>query len=335
MKGKVLVVLVVLLLVTSFSIFAAADAEAKAEKQTVVLYSAHTQEIIDALVPRFEAETGITAEVVKMGSSDVVARVKAEQANPQCDVIWSIGGEQLEANSDLLASYEPADWDKIDDVFKVGNKWLPYTGIVMVFVANTEMLSDSEMPKSWTDLSDPSLKGMISSARADKSGSSYMQLATVLNIYKGTGWDVYKSILGNFVLSGSSSAVPRFVNDGEAAVGITLEDNAYRYVAGGGPVKIIYPSDGTTAAPDGLALVKDGPNADAAKKFIDWALSKETQAFLVEQMGRRPVRSDVAVSSDLPLMSDIKTVPYDFAWSANSKKDFVAKWTEIVQELGL
>lgn len=333
MKGKILVVLLVL--AVSFSVFAAGKAETSAEKQTVVLYSAHNQEIIDAMVPLFEASTGIKAEVIKMGSGDIIARVKAEKSNPQADVIWSIGGEQLEANSDLLESYVPVGWDMVDDVFKVGTNWFPYTGIVMVFIVNTDMLSESEMPKSWTDLSDPRLKGWISSARADKSGSSYMQLATVLNVYKEKGWDVYKSILTNFVLSGSSSAVSRFVNDGEAAVGITLEDNANRYVAGGGPVKIIYPEDGTTAAPDGIALVKNGPNSDAAKKFIDWALSKEAQDFLVKEMGRRPVRSDVTISQDLPAISDINTVPYDFAWSAGSKKEFVAKWTEIVQELGL
>ena len=40
-----------------------------------------------------------------MGSSDVIARVKAEKGNPQCDVIWSIGGEQLEVNGDPLIIY--------------------------------------------------------------------------------------------------------------------------------------------------------------------------------------------------------------------------------------
>jgi len=333
MKRKVLFVLLVLSV--SCGIFAAGQTDAKADDQRVVLYSAHTQDIIDALAPRFEAETGIRAEVVKMGSSDVIARVKAEKDNPQCDVIWSIGGEQLESNSDLLEGYEPEGWDKVEDVFKVGNGWLPYTGMVMVFIVNTNILSESEIPRSWNDLSNPELKGMISSARADKSGSSYMQLATVQNIYKEEGWDVYKSILSNFVLSGSSSAVSRFVNDGEAAVGITLEDNAFRYLAGGGPVEIIYPEDGTTAAPDGIALVKNAPNSEAGKKFIDWALSKETQDYLVEQISRRPVRSDSSVSSDLPPMSEINTVPYDFAWSAGNKKKFVAKWTELVQELGL
>ena len=333
MKRNILIAL--LMLVVAFTAFAGGQAATGADNQTVVLYSAHNQEIIDALVPRFEEATGIKAEVVKLGSSDVIARVRAEQGNPQADVIWSIGGEQLEANSDLLQAYEPEGWNMIDDVFKVGTNWLPYTGIVMVFIVNTDILSDADTPESWADLSDPSLRGLISSARADKSGSSYMQLATVLNIYKDDGWDVYKDILSNFVLSGSSSAVSRFVNDGEAAVGITLEDNAYLYVAGGGPVKIVYPEDGTTAAPDGIAMVKDAPNADAARTFIDWALSKETQDFLVEKMGRRPVRSDSAISPDLPPMRDIVTVPYDFAWSAGNKETFVEQWTEFVQDLGL
>jgi len=65
--------------------------------------------------------------------------------------------------------------------------------------------------------------------------------------------------------------------------------------------------------------VKNGPNEAAAKIFIDWALSLETQSFLVQEMGRRPVRSDVPISPDLPPMSEIKTVPYDFAWSAGGK----------------
>lgn len=330
MKGKALFVWV-LMIVPLFLLGAGQKGEAK----KVVLYTAHTSTIIEAMLPRFEAETGIKAEYIKMGSADVIGRVIAEKGNPQADVIWSIGAEQLEANPDILEEYIPKEWDKVDPVFKVGNKWLPYTGIVMVFVVNTNLVSEDLTPRKWTDLGDSWLKGKISSARADKSGSSYMQLATVLNIYKEKGWDVYKSILANFVLSGSSSAVPRFVNDGELSVGITLEDNAYRYVEGGGPVKIVYPEDGTTAAPDGIALVKGAPNSEEAKIFIDWALSKKTQDFLVEQMGRRPVRVDGAIAPGLPPLSEIKTVPYDFAWSAGSKKEFVEKWTELVMELGL
>ena len=296
----------------------------------VVLYSAHKQSIIDAMVPRFEKKTGIKAEVIKAGSGDIINRANAERSNPQADVIWSIGGEQLEASSDILANYTPAGYDKIESAFKVGTNWLPYTAIVNVFIVNTNLLKPAQYPRTWWDLARPDFKGKISSARADKSGSSYMQLATVLTIYKDNGWDVYSPILKNFVLSGSSSAVPRFVNDGEASVGVTLEDNAYKYVSGGGPVKIVYPEDGTVAAPDGIALVKNGPNSANGKRFIDWALSKETQNFLVQKMGRRPIRKDVSASGDLPPLSAFKVVPYDFSWSASNKDLFRKKWNNIL-----
>ena len=298
--------------------------------EKVVLYSAHKQSIIDAMIPRFEAKTGINAEVIKAGSGDIINRATAERNNPQADVIWSIGGEQLEASSDILASYIPAGYDKIEPAFKVGTNWLPYTAIVNVFIVNKNLLKPSQYPRTWKDLARSDLKGRISSARADKSGSSYMQLATVLTIYGDKGWDVYKPILQNFVLSGSSSAVPRFVNDGEAAVGITLEDNAYKYVQGGGPVEIIYPEDGTVAAPDGIALLKNAPNSENGKRFIDWALSKETQEFLVQEMGRRPIRNDVSASGDLPPLSAFKVVPYDFSWSAGNKDLFRKKWNDIL-----
>ncbi|MBT4661537.1 MAG: extracellular solute-binding protein [Candidatus Marinimicrobia bacterium] len=298
--------------------------------EKVVLYSAHKQSIIDAMIPRFEAKTGINAEVIKAGSGDIINRATAERNNPQADVIWSIGGEQLEASSDILASYIPAGYDKIEPAFKVGTNWLPYTAIVNVFIVNKNLLKPSQYPRTWKDLARGDLKGRISSARADKSGSSYMQLATVLTIYGDKGWDVYKPILQNFVLSGSSSAVPRFVNDGEAAVGVTLEDNAYKYVQGGGPVEIVYPEDGTVAAPDGIALVKNGPNSTNGKRFIDWALSRETQEFLVQEMGRRPIRNDVSASGDLPPLSAFKVVPYDFSWSAGNKDLFRKKWNDIL-----
>lgn len=311
------------------SLVAASAAPALADGK-VVLYSAHQSAIIEAMVPLFEAATGIDAEVIKAGSGDTIRRALAEKDNPQADVIWSIGAEQLQANNEILEDYTPKDVAAIDPAFLVGDKWLPYTGIVMVFVANTNLLSEADMPKSWRDLANPALKGKVSSARADKSGSSFMQLATVLNIYGDDGWDVYGEIFDNFALSESSSAVPRFVNDGEAFIGVTLEDNALRFVEGGGPVTIVYPEDGTTAAPDGIALVKNGPNPDNGKAFIDWALGLEAQTFLVKEMGRRSIRTDVPASSSLPSFSDIKVVPYDITWAAGNRDNFVEKWTDLM-----
>jgi len=182
---------------------------------------------------------------------------------------------------------------------------------------------------------DPRFNKLISSARADKSGSSYMQLCNTLLVYKDRGWDVYKGIMQNMVISASSGSVPKFVNDGEQAVGITLEDNAYRYVKGGGPVAIVYPADGTVAAPDGIALLKGAPDAEAGKIFIDWCLSKPVQEYLVDAMYRRSVRTDCKDPPGLPAISTIKTISYDFGWAAKNNKEFVKKFADIAMDLGL
>jgi iron(III) transport system substrate-binding protein len=306
-----------------------------AASNQVVVYTAHEESIINALVPMFEKETGLKVNYVKLGSGDVIKRAKAEANNPQADVIWSIGGEQLEAENQILAPYIPKDWDKIAPVYKVGTNWLPYTGIMNVFVVNTKMLRPDQYPRSWTALTEARFKKLISSARADKSGSSYMQLANVISIYGEKGWDVYKDIMKNMVISASSGAVSKFVNDGEQAVGLTLEDNAFRYFAGGGPVAIVYPEDGTVAAPDGIALLKGAPNLENAKRFIDWCLSKPVQEYLVDSMARRPVRTDTKDPKGLPALSTIKTVAYDFGWAAKNKDAFVKRFVNIAMDLGL
>lgn len=308
---------------------------AGAQEKKVVAYTAHEDNIIAGMVPLFEKETGYKLEFVKLPSGDVIKRVKAEAANPQADVIWSIGGEQLEADNALLEKYVPKEWDKIDPVFKVGTNWLPYTGIMNVFIVNTKLVKDADMPKKWGDLTLAKWKGKVCSATPDKSGSAYMQLNNVLLAYKDTGWDVYKKMLANFFISASSGSVPKYVNDGEAAIGITLEDNAFRYVQGGGPVKIVYPEEGAIAAPDGIALIKGAPHPDAAKVFIDWCLSKSTQDYLVSTMFRRPVRIDGNTPPGLPALSKVKTLPYNFADAAKNKDAYLKKFTDMKMELGL
>ena len=67
-------------------------------QQRVSVYTAHTANIVERLMPEFEKATGIKADVVKAGSGDIINRVRAEAASPKCDVIWSIGAELLEAN---------------------------------------------------------------------------------------------------------------------------------------------------------------------------------------------------------------------------------------------
>lgn len=174
---------------------------------------------------------------------------------------------------------------------------------------------------------------MISSARADKSGSSYIQLATVLQAFgEEKGWELYKGLLTNFILSDSSGAVPKFVNDGEMAIGITLEDAALRFKLGGGPVEIVYPEEGTSVVPDGMALLKGAKNSEAGKRFLDFMTSAQAQQ-VVAAIGRRPVRTDVDSVPELTPMADFAAIEYDAAWAAENRDRLVKAWSNMLMEV--
>jgi iron(III) transport system substrate-binding protein len=113
--------------------------------QAGCLYTAHKSSIVDTLLPIFEQETGLKAEVVKLGSGDIAKRVKAEAAAPAADVIWSISGSQLTELADLLEPYAPPEADKIDKQFEANPAWTPYTAVVYVLAVNTGMLPVSRM----------------------------------------------------------------------------------------------------------------------------------------------------------------------------------------------
>ncbi|MCC6195506.1 MAG: extracellular solute-binding protein [Burkholderiales bacterium] len=303
-----------------------ASGTANAQGKSVVIYTAHISAIVDKLIPLFEKETGLKAEVVKMGSGDVARRAKAESAKPAADVIWSISGSALTELAPILQPYKPAGFDKINASFIHNDAWTPYTGVVYVLIVNTSKLPMADAPKTWSDLANPKWKGKIASARADGSGSAMQQLQGVLTIFGSGGWDKYRAIAANFVLTSSSGAVPRYVADGETPMGITLEDEALQYRQGGAPIGIGYFSDGTIVTPDGVAQVKGGPNPEGAKKFIDWALSKSTQETLVKQIGRRSVRTDVEGPGGVPNLDTLKLVKLKSIAELGGSETLLKNW---------
>lgn len=311
---------------------ATAMSPAQAAEGSVVVYTAHKSSIVDRLLPVFERETGLKAEVIQLGSGDIVRRVRAESAAPAADVIWSITGSLLTEMADLLEPYKVADFDKLDQSFVRNDAWTPYTAVVYVLAVNTDMVSLEDAPKTWLDLADPKWQGQIASARADNSGSAMQQLQTVLTVYGDEGWDKYTEMAKNFIFTDSSGAVPRYVADGEASMGLTLEDNAFEYINGGAPMSVVLLADGTVATPDGVALVKGGPNPEGGKVFLDWAMSKSTQELLAKEVGRRAIHTEVAPPPGAPDLGTVTLVDIKPLDDFGGTEEVLAKWRTAIGE---
>lgn len=303
---------------------------------SITVYSPHQNEIINPIIKEFQDRTGIKVDMVTGGTGELLSRVEAEAGNPGGDVFWGGGAESLEAYGENFEPYKSKEDDSIPADFKSPDHiWNGFSALPMVIMYNEDMVDEADSPKSWEDLLSEEWKGKIAYTDPNKSGSSYTQLVTMLTAYKDDGedgWGYVKDFVENLdgtVLS-SSSAVPKGVADGEFPVGITLEEAAYRYVAGGAPVGVNYPEEGTSAVPDGVALIKDAKNADDAKTFIDFLLGEDVQNMIVEDFNRRSVRDDVNPPEGLIASDEIPLVDYDFDWSASHKEEVMDEFQKII-----
>ncbi len=296
----------------------------------VTIYSAAPQDLLDRVLPAFEKASKMKVNLVKGGSGDLINRLKAESGRSTADVLFSVSADVVIANNKLFSAFTPDNAKALSSTFKINGAAIPFTAVATSFGVNTKQLTADQYPKTWADLSKPMYKGKISAARPDKSGSAYIQLAVVLQIYgEAKGWELYSKILDNIVLSNSSGAVSKFVNDGEAQIGLSNEDTLLKFKVGGGPMELVYPSDGTSAIADVMALTASPANAKAGQAFINFMLSKEAQEIL-DAAGRRPVRSDVVTKSPLTPLSKIKVIDYNDEWAATNRKAILAKWNDLL-----
>jgi iron(III) transport system substrate-binding protein len=299
-------------------------------QEKVTIYSAAPQDLLDHVIPAFEKAAKVKVDVIKGGSGDLINRLKAEAGRTSADVLFSVSTDVVEANSKLFSKYSPENAKFLAEAFKINDAAIPFTAVATSFGVNTKLLTPAQYPKTWIDLGNPLYKGKISAGRPDKSGSAFIQLALILQIYgEEKGWGIYGKILDNAVLSNSSGAVSKFVNDGEATVGLSNEDTLLRYKVGGGPVELLYPTDGTSAIADVMALTANPANPQGGKAFINFMLSKEAQEIL-DSVGRRSVRADVVPTSALTPLSKLKLVKYDDDWAGANRARILAKWNELL-----
>jgi iron(III) transport system substrate-binding protein len=311
------------------------SAAAQSHEGEVVVYTAAQSTIVQAIGPMFEQKTGIKVHFVEAGTGEILKRARAEAANPLGDVLWALGAEGMAANADLLEPYTVADDARIVAVYKkgmAGGRITPNNVTPMVVVYNTKLLAAAEAPKTWRSLAEARWKDKIAYAAADKSGSSYTILATLLTVFgdSDAGWKVVADIMTNAKILPSSSRVPKGVADGEYQAGLTYEDAAMRQVKGGAPVGVIYPQDGTSVPPDGNAILKGAKHPRAARIFMDYAVSKEVMDVLAAKFALRSARMDVSAPDGFPAIETIKVVPYDMEWAGKSYAGLIKKWQDVI-----
>lgn len=310
---------------------AAVPALAQSASGTVVLYTSNNAQSVDAILGvAKEKQPNLKISTITGGSGQLLRRIEAEAAKPQADLFWSSSANTLGAFKQLFEPYASPQLAAIPAALRhPENLWTASNVHLVVAMVNKNQLGGKPAPKSWKELLDPSFKGKIIIADPANSSTAY----TILwGIDKLLGPDALKALAANLTVSSAASTVLRSVGQGEFAVGLTFESNAYAYVAGGQrEIALAYPEEGTFSTPEFQVLVKGAPSGAAAKSAFDLMLSKETQIALLENAFRRPSRSDIDVSKhvDLPAIGSVKVFDIDENDAAAKRDEFLKRWQTI------
>lgn len=303
-----------------------AFAQAVEEKMQLVIYSAGTEAEAQAVADGFMAKhKNIDVTIVQLSSGDVTTRVNTEWPQPEGDVIFLMGSENLDGIIDKLHPYKTANDSKIEADYKDQSAAVPrYYATSMPLQAimyNTDLLKGDMIPTSWADFADPKYKGMIELANPATSGSAYAQLFQMNQLY---GWDFVKKVAANgIVFVSSSTKGPTDVARGEFALTLTGEANIASAIADGYPVAYVHPAEGTGLRTEGCAILENCKNLEAAELFMDFMTSKEGLDIIASN-GRRPVSKDAATPANLPALKDMKFYEYNTVEAAANKKKMQA-----------
>jgi len=303
---------------------------------SVVVYTSNNAQAFEAVTEVARKRLpGVKFSAITGGSGQLLRRLEAEAAKPQGDVFWSSSANTLGAFTQLYEPYRSPELAAIPKALHhPGGLWSAGNIHVVVAMVNRNQLGGVPLPKTWADFFDPRLKGKI--IIADPANSS-TALTILWGVEKMLGAEGLKRLAANVKVTSAAATVLRGVAQGEYAVGLTFESNAYAYVAGGQKeISLVYPADGTFTTAEFMALVKGAPAGALAQKAIDLLLSKDAQTELLLAAYRRPARSDIDVSKlvDLPALGSIKVFPIDEEEAAAKRADFLKRWQALAAAAG-
>ncbi|KNE22954.1 ABC transporter substrate-binding protein [Achromobacter spanius] len=301
--------------------------------EQVVLYTTlNAQSVETASDIARELLPHIKPSTVAGGSSQLLKRIEAEAGQPKGDLFWTSSANVMHGYRTLFEPYRSAQTAAIPHALHgPDDLWMAANLHIVVGMINTRHLPGAA-PTTWADLTDRRFKGKIIIGDPGNSSTAFTAL---WGIERVLGTEGLRALARNTSVSGAASHVVRSVGQGEYAVGITFESTAYPYVAGGQKeIGIMYPADGTFTVADNMAMVKNAPNPEAAKRMYDLLLSREMQLALLQNAFRRPSRTDIDVSKhlDMPPLADIKIVPVDEAEAAAGREAFLARWRAYLAE---
>lgn len=309
---------------------------ALAEQQKLLVYTSMKESMIGELRSAFaKRHPDIHLDYQNGGAAKLMARIAAERETGKMlgDVLWT--GDVTDfyhlKSQGALFAYTPVEFKSLANPFADHDGSFTAARLATLgLVFNTRFVKDA--PKSWQDAYKPTYKDAYGLANPALSGTAYLGVALLLRAF---GWSYFEALHANGAKLGKGSA--QLVEDtaaGDLLGSLAVDHVVFDKIDKGAALALVYPSE-LIVIPSPIAILKGAPNNEAAKKYVDFVLSREGQAILANE-GMLPVRADVAIPDryNLPTVADAvkRATKIDYPQLMAEREAIIKRFSEIMQK---
>ena len=321
--GKVqftLVLLAGLLLTACMSIQAPADSESAMEATELTIYSGRNENLVGPLLERYQEVSGVTVNVRYGGTAELAATIMEEGQNSPADIFFGqdAGALGALALAGRFTQLPTEVLDRVDPRFESGSgDWVGVSGRARVFVYNTEMVNEDELPNDIWELTAPKWQGKIGWAPTNGSFQAFVTAVRVLEGEERAREWLEAMIANDVQIYAKNTPIVEATGRGEIELGLVNHYYLYRFLAEDPDFQAAnhHPSAGDAGAMinvAGVGILDTARDQAAAEAFVAFLLSDEAQTYFSEQTNEYPLVVGIPTTAEglLPL-ADVNTPDID------------------------
>jgi iron(III) transport system substrate-binding protein len=309
--------------------------DAAEKKEKLMVYTSMKESMFGKLKDAFVKKyPNVTFDYYSTGAGKLMAKIATERQAGKiaADIIWTseIPDFYKMKSEGILAKYVSPEVKNIKSTMIDPDGYFTPARLGTLGLAyNTKKVK--QPPKSWLDVLDKRFHGGLGIANPALSGTAMVSVAMIVG---NLGWNYIEKIKANDSIMGQGSG--QVVDDtasGDLMLCLGVDYIVIDKMKQGADLGFVYPKE-MLVIPSPIAIFKDTQNLDAAKKFIDFVLSKEAQTIVAES-GTIPVRPDVPVIKGYGLVSPDEAVKrsmkIDYQKMIVEKESIIQKFSTIMR----
>jgi len=267
------------------------------EKPSLVIYSGRGKALVEPILARFTAETGIRLDVKYGGTTQLTVALLEEGAKSPADLFWAsdIGGLGALTSAGMLSELDDDVYENLDSRF-VGsqNTWVAISNRARVLAYSTQRVRITQLPTSVFELTQPVYRGNVGWAPTNGTFQSFVSAMIQMHGRDATLAWLNAMKENRAVPYANNNAIIQAIASGEVDFGITnhyyllraKKDNSEFPVA-----QTFFASGdiGNMLNLAGIGILASSSKKDAAERLIRFLLETESQEFFATETFEYPV----------------------------------------------